>query len=149
MPAYVGRDADGLRHRVTDGTAGRGEPDEGRPERMDEARDVYRRSVSGSIAWRDRDSVRGWFDGLELLEPGVVPVQHWRDDAPHPAPGLERAASWARSAACAADARTPCDICPAGTQARPPASARQTRRPAVAGRRAVKVSGRGGCGGGR
>ncbi|MEV4805484.1 SAM-dependent methyltransferase [Nonomuraea sp. NPDC049421] len=66
------------------------EPDEGRPERMDEAQDVYRRSASGSIAWRDRDTVRGWFDGLELLEPGLVPVQHWRDDAPYPAPGLDK-----------------------------------------------------------
>ncbi|WP_084958924.1 SAM-dependent methyltransferase [Thermoactinospora rubra] len=58
------------------------------PEKVEEARGVYRRTRSGAIAWRDRETVRGYFDGLELLEPGVVPVQDWRNDEPFTPPGL-------------------------------------------------------------
>jgi hypothetical protein len=32
---------------------------------------------------RSPEEIAGYFDGLELVEPGVVPVPHWR-----PAPGL-------------------------------------------------------------
>ncbi|MEV4068663.1 SAM-dependent methyltransferase [Nonomuraea fuscirosea] len=66
------------------------EPEEGRADKMDEARGVYRRSGAGTIAWRDRETMRGYFAGLELLEPGIVPVQEWRDDDPYPAPGLAK-----------------------------------------------------------
>jgi SAM-dependent methyltransferase len=60
------------------------------PHKLDQARDVYQRSASGSIAWRDRAAVEGFFKGLELLEPGVVPAQNWRNDDPYVAPGLAR-----------------------------------------------------------
>ncbi|MEV0616411.1 SAM-dependent methyltransferase [Nonomuraea sp. NPDC050404] len=66
------------------------EPEAGEPDKLDEARGVYRRSASGSIAWRDRETVRGYFDGLELLEPGVVPGQDWRNDDPYLPPGLAK-----------------------------------------------------------
>ncbi|WP_262379714.1 SAM-dependent methyltransferase [Nonomuraea sp. PA05] len=66
------------------------EPDEGDPAKLAEARGVYRRSASGAIAWRDRETVRGYFDGLELLEPGVVPAQEWRNDDPYRPPGLAK-----------------------------------------------------------
>jgi SAM-dependent methyltransferase len=66
------------------------EPGEGDPHRLDEARGVYRRSASGAVAWRDRETVRGYFDGLELLEPGVVPAQEWRNDDPYLPPGLAK-----------------------------------------------------------
>ncbi|MCA2225165.1 SAM-dependent methyltransferase [Nonomuraea aurantiaca] len=59
-------------------------------DRKIETEDVYRRTTSGALHWRDRDMVRGYFDGLELLEPGVVPVQDWRNDDPFIAPGLEK-----------------------------------------------------------
>ena len=66
------------------------EPEAGEPDKVDEARDVYRRSTSGSIAWRDRETVRGYFDGLRLLDPGVVPAQDWRNDDPYTPPGLTK-----------------------------------------------------------
>ncbi|MEV0353974.1 SAM-dependent methyltransferase [Nonomuraea sp. NPDC050680] len=56
------------------------EENEGIPAKLAEAQDVYRQTSSGAMTWRDRDTVRGYFDGLELLEPGVVPVQDWRND---------------------------------------------------------------------
>ncbi|WP_043635152.1 SAM-dependent methyltransferase [Nonomuraea candida] len=66
------------------------EPEAGDPGRIDEARGVYRRSASGSIAWRDRETVRGYFDGLELLEPGIVPAQEWHNDDPYVPPELAK-----------------------------------------------------------
>jgi hypothetical protein len=33
---------------------------------------------------RDRTEVARFFEGLELIEPGVVPVDHWRPDGPLP-----------------------------------------------------------------
>ncbi|HUR07231.1 MAG TPA: SAM-dependent methyltransferase [Nonomuraea sp.] len=66
------------------------EENEGIPERLAEAQDVYRRSSSGAMIWRDRDTVRGHFNGLELLEPGVVPAQNWRNDEQFIPPGLEK-----------------------------------------------------------
>ncbi|MFC5835265.1 SAM-dependent methyltransferase [Nonomuraea insulae] len=66
------------------------EPEAGQPDKMDEAKGIYRRSASGSIAWRGRETVRGYFAGLELLEPGIVPVQDWRNDEPYLPPGLAK-----------------------------------------------------------
>ncbi|MEV0344806.1 SAM-dependent methyltransferase [Nonomuraea sp. NPDC050680] len=60
------------------------------PGRRVETENVYRRTTSGGLHWRDRDMVRTYFDGLELLEPGVVPVQDWRNDDPFIVPGLEK-----------------------------------------------------------
>jgi hypothetical protein len=48
---------------------------------------------------RSHAEVTRFFDGLELLDPGVVPVQHWR-----PAPEAEagaRSAMWGGVAASA------------------------------------------------
>jgi len=65
------------------------EPGASEAEKVDEVRGVYQRSTSGTIAWRGREMLRGYFDGLELLEPGIVPAQRWRnDDDPHDWPGL-------------------------------------------------------------
>ncbi|WP_420713897.1 SAM-dependent methyltransferase [Streptomyces sp. NRRL WC-3742] len=49
---------------------------------------VYDRATAPLVG-RSREEVRAFFDGLELLEPGVVTVPLWRPDAP-PAPGAER-----------------------------------------------------------
>ncbi|MFI6154951.1 SAM-dependent methyltransferase [Kitasatospora sp. NPDC051170] len=49
---------------------------------------VYDRATAPLVG-RGREEVRAFFDGLELLEPGVVTVPLWRPDAP-PAPGAER-----------------------------------------------------------
>jgi O-methyltransferase involved in polyketide biosynthesis len=32
--------------------------------------------------------IERWFDGLELVEPGLVPVAHWRPDPADPRPGV-------------------------------------------------------------
>lgn len=46
---------------------------------------------SGAIPYRLRDpaQIARFFDGLELLEPGVVPLQWWRPEAPHLRPPFE------------------------------------------------------------
>jgi hypothetical protein len=41
------------------------------------------------ITFRDRAEVTRFFDGLELLEPGVVPVNHWRPGPGGPDPAGE------------------------------------------------------------
>ncbi|MFD1538322.1 SAM-dependent methyltransferase [Nonomuraea guangzhouensis] len=60
------------------------------PGRRSETEDVYRRTTSGALHLRDCDMVRTYFDGLELLEPGLVPVQDWRNDDPFIVPGMEK-----------------------------------------------------------
>lgn len=39
-------------------------------------------STFGQIQFRTLDQVRGLFAGLELIEPGLVPVADWRPDSP-------------------------------------------------------------------
>jgi hypothetical protein len=45
---------------------------------------------SGAIAYhlRSREQIEGYFDGLELLPPGVVPVSQWRPGPGSPSPLL-------------------------------------------------------------
>ena len=38
------------------------------------------RSGSRPSTYRSRAQVTGFFDGLHLVEPGVVPIQQWRPD---------------------------------------------------------------------
>ncbi|MQY07725.1 SAM-dependent methyltransferase [Actinomadura macrotermitis] len=41
-----------------------------------------------TVAFRSRERLAGYFDGLELLEPGLVPAPDWRPDRPYePATG--------------------------------------------------------------
>jgi hypothetical protein len=44
------------------------------------------------VSPRSRTAVTGFFDGLELVPPGVVPIQEWRPDSPEEA--AARAAMW-------------------------------------------------------
>jgi len=48
------------------------------PERMAEAARRYNRLAKEQQRHRNRAEVTRFFDGLELVEPGVVPVQRWR-----------------------------------------------------------------------
>jgi SAM-dependent methyltransferase len=41
---------------------------------------VYRSTNSGSLTARSLERITGYFSGLELAEPGLVPVQSWRPD---------------------------------------------------------------------
>ncbi|MFJ2033291.1 SAM-dependent methyltransferase [Streptosporangium sp. NPDC087985] len=43
-------------------------------------RDVYTNTGAGGVVSRSRQQLAAWFDGLELAEPGVVPVQAWRPE---------------------------------------------------------------------
>ena len=61
-------------------------------EQMAEAAKRYNRLARETQRHRDRAEVARFFDGLDLIEPGLVPVQQWR-----PASDLEaraRSAMW-------------------------------------------------------
>ncbi|RGA04972.1 SAM-dependent methyltransferase [Microbispora triticiradicis] len=46
------------------------------------SRDVYATTTSGGAVPRTTAQVRDLFDGLRLLEPGVVPLEEWRPEPP-------------------------------------------------------------------
>jgi SAM-dependent methyltransferase len=50
-------------------------------EQGDAISDVYRRGGS-SLVMRDRAQVQAFFDGFEMIEPGLVRMPHWRPDGP-------------------------------------------------------------------
>jgi hypothetical protein len=50
-----------------------------------EARDVYRdRGATATLTLRSHEEVLGFFDGFELVEPGLVQSPLWRPDGPVP-----------------------------------------------------------------
>lgn len=51
------------------------------PERMAAAEDALTKAMGFRVTFRTRDGVGAFFSGLDLLDPGVVPVQDWRPDA--------------------------------------------------------------------
>jgi O-methyltransferase involved in polyketide biosynthesis len=51
------------------------------PEEMAEAARSLSKDMTDRVHIRTRDEVAGFFDGLTLLEPGVVQVHRWRPDA--------------------------------------------------------------------
>jgi hypothetical protein len=60
-------------------------------EQMAEAARRYNRLAHETQRHRTHDEVARFFDGLDLLDPGVVPVQKWR---PTPAESRARSAMW-------------------------------------------------------
>jgi SAM-dependent methyltransferase len=48
---------------------------------------VYNRSVSTSIHLRTHAEIMRFFDGFEMVDPGLVYVSQWRPDTPDDAPG--------------------------------------------------------------
>jgi hypothetical protein len=54
-------------------------------EAANEARQCWNQAVPTPVWLRDRAAVTSWFDGLDLVEPGVVPVNQWRPDGVDPA----------------------------------------------------------------
>jgi S-adenosyl methyltransferase len=50
-------------------------------EAMAEGAAMMNRSLAGTITFRPREQVARFFDGLDLVEPGLVPTTQWR---PHP-----------------------------------------------------------------
>ncbi|WP_121717084.1 SAM-dependent methyltransferase [Streptomyces sp. E5N91] len=55
---------------------------------FDRAQDGYNESGAAPYILRTVDQITAFFDGLELVEPGVVPVTRWRPDADTEDPGL-------------------------------------------------------------
>ena len=49
---------------------------------LNEAIAVYNANSASSYHLRSPDQIAGYFDGLELLPPGVVPTSMWRPDTP-------------------------------------------------------------------
>ncbi|WP_214108981.1 SAM-dependent methyltransferase [Acrocarpospora catenulata] len=54
----------------------------GRVSKQDEAlvRDAYKATKAGNLTPRSPEQILAYFDGLELLEPGLVPVEAWRPE---------------------------------------------------------------------
>ncbi|MWA00254.1 SAM-dependent methyltransferase [Actinomadura sp. LD22] len=61
------------------------------PEQMAAAEDALTKAMGFRVTFRTHEGVSAFFSGLDLLEPGVVPVQDWRPDAdaaPSPTTGM-------------------------------------------------------------
>ncbi|WP_077797326.1 SAM-dependent methyltransferase [Streptomyces sp. JHA26] len=53
---------------------------------FEQAQDAYNESGAAPYVLRTVEEITAFFDGLELVEPGVVPVPLWRPEATSPAP---------------------------------------------------------------
>jgi len=56
--------------------------DEGKPEVAQATEKVYSRGVSTDIHMRSRAEIMRFFDGFELVDPGLVDIPMWRPDSP-------------------------------------------------------------------
>jgi SAM-dependent methyltransferase len=54
-----------------------------------ETKRVYDSTVAENLAIRDRDQIAAFFAGLELADPGLVPMPDWRPDDPDYVPDEE------------------------------------------------------------
>ncbi|MFI6512484.1 SAM-dependent methyltransferase [Streptosporangium sp. NPDC050855] len=59
------------------------------PEYVKEAAAVYSGTNTGGVVGRGRAHIASWFDGMELLEPGVARVESWRPPAREGGPAGE------------------------------------------------------------
>jgi S-adenosyl methyltransferase len=59
---------------------------DGSPAAVGAARKVYNRSVATQVQLRSHAEILRFFDGFELVEPGVVYVPLWRPDSPEDVP---------------------------------------------------------------
>jgi len=50
------------------------------PETLKEVQDTAGRMVQGQFAWRSRDEVARFFEGMDLVAPGLVRVEEWRTE---------------------------------------------------------------------
>jgi SAM-dependent methyltransferase len=56
--------------------------EEGKPAAAHAAERLYHRSVAGNLHMRSRAEIERFFDGFELVPPGVVDIPSWRPDGP-------------------------------------------------------------------
>ncbi|GJF27353.1 hypothetical protein KNE206_00530 [Kitasatospora sp. NE20-6] len=54
---------------------------EGRPDQADAHQDIYRRTPT-PLTMRSRTDIEAFFDGLDLVDPGVVYLPEWRPETP-------------------------------------------------------------------
>jgi hypothetical protein len=59
-------------------------------EGVEKIQNVYKRQTASQVAMRTRAEVTRFFDGLELVEPGVVWLPQWRPEPDDPADFLDR-----------------------------------------------------------
>ena len=59
---------------------------ESRPEKARATETVYNRSVATGVHMRSRAEILGFFDGFQLLDPGLVYIPAWRPDSPADVP---------------------------------------------------------------
>lgn len=52
------------------------------PEAVDRMASHFNDAMAEAMVLRSHDEISRLFDGVEILEPGIVPVQHWRPDDP-------------------------------------------------------------------
>ncbi len=57
-----------------------------RPDKARATETVYNRSVATSVQTRSRADILRFFDGFELLDPGLVYIPQWRPDSPADVP---------------------------------------------------------------
>jgi O-methyltransferase involved in polyketide biosynthesis len=57
-----------------------GHPGELTEDLADKGRELYGRTRQGAVVGRTRADMTAWLEGLELLDPGIVPLQGWRPD---------------------------------------------------------------------
>jgi hypothetical protein len=60
--------------------------DESRPLVAQAAEKVYNRTVSTNVRVRSRADILRFFDGFELVDPGLVYIPEWRPDSPEDVP---------------------------------------------------------------
>jgi SAM-dependent methyltransferase len=56
--------------------------EDGKPEVAEGAGEIYRTAVSASLSFRSRRDIRRFFDGFDLIEPGLVELPFWRPPEP-------------------------------------------------------------------
>ncbi|HEY7429699.1 MAG TPA: SAM-dependent methyltransferase [Streptosporangiaceae bacterium] len=56
--------------------------EEGKPDAAHAAEKLYNRSVAADLHMRTRAEIQRFFDGFELVAPGVVDIPSWRPDSP-------------------------------------------------------------------
>jgi SAM-dependent methyltransferase len=61
--------------------------DDDRPEVMQAAEKVYNRSVATNVHMRSRGQIARFFDGFEVVDPGLVLLPLWRPDSAADVPG--------------------------------------------------------------
>jgi SAM-dependent methyltransferase len=64
--------------------------DDGRPEMARAVKEVYDRSVTNPLHVRSRAQIMRFFDGFELVDPGLVFIPEWRPDSPADVPADPR-----------------------------------------------------------